>query len=37
MRTKISYKLNFEKAIEALVWLAQNKPGIDIYHIAKVL
>ena len=33
----IRYKLNFEKAIEAIVWLAKQNPGIDIYHISKAV
>ena len=33
----IRFKLSYAKAIEALVWLAKMKPGIDIYHVAKVL
>ena len=33
----IRFKISYAKAIEALVWLAKMKPGIDIYHIAKVL
>ncbi len=37
VRKKISYRINYEKAIEALTWLAAQKPKIDIYHVAKVL
>jgi uncharacterized phage-associated protein len=37
MKTQIAYRINYEKAVEALVWLADQKPGIDIYHVAKVL
>lgn len=33
----IRFKISYAKAIEALVWLAEMKPGIDIYHVAKVL
>lgn len=33
----IKYRINYEKAIETIVWLANKRPGIDIYHIAKVL
>lgn len=29
--------MNYEKAIEAIVWLANKSPNIDIYHIAKIL
>lgn len=34
---KVKYRFNWNKAVEAVVWLSANKPGIDIYHIAKVL
>ena len=34
---QIRFKISYDKAIEVLVWLAKMKPGIDIYHIAKVL
>jgi len=37
MAYDIKYRVNHRKAIEAIVWLATEKPGIDIYHIAKVL
>lgn len=37
MKNKILYQINYEKAIEAVVWLANKNPGIDIYHIAKIL
>jgi uncharacterized phage-associated protein len=37
MKPQISFHINYEKAIEALVWLADQRPGIDIYHVAKVL
>ena len=37
MEGRISFRINYEKAIEALVYLANQKPGIDIYHVAKVL
>jgi uncharacterized phage-associated protein len=37
MSERISFRINYEKAIEAIIWLANEKPGIDIYHIAKVL
>lgn len=29
--------MDYEKAIEAMVWLANKNPGIDIYHVAKIL
>jgi hypothetical protein len=37
MGPQIAYRINYEKAIEALIFLADKKPGIDIYHVAKVL
>jgi uncharacterized phage-associated protein len=37
MGNKMLYRTDFEKTIEAMVWLANNDPGIDIYHIAKIL
>lgn len=37
MNHGISYRINYKKAIEVIVWIAASKPGIDIYHIAKVL
>ena len=37
MGPRIAYRINYEKAIEALVFLAEQKPGIDIYHVAKIL
>ncbi len=33
----IKYHMSYRKAIEAIVWLGDKKPGIDIFHIAKVL
>lgn len=37
MSATIRYRLNWEKAIEAIVWLGRQLPGIDFFHIAKVL
>lgn len=37
MGKKKQYQMNYEKAIEAIVWLANKNPGIDIYHVAKIL
>lgn len=37
MAKKIRYRTNVPKAVETIVWLANKKPGIDIYHVAKVL
>ena len=37
MNSRIDYRINYEKAIETIVWLASEKPGIDIYHLGKVL
>lgn len=31
------YRMDYKKAIEAIVWLANKNPGIDIYHVAKIL
>ena len=37
MDAAIKFRMNWDKAIEAIVWLAHEKPGIDAFHIAKVL
>ena len=37
MRDPIRFKVSYDKVIETLIWLAKKKPGIDIYHVAKVL
>jgi uncharacterized phage-associated protein len=37
MNSRIRYRINYAKAIETIVWLANQKPGIDIYHVAKIL
>jgi len=37
MGKMISYRVNYEKAIETIVWLANQRPGIDIYHVAKII
>jgi len=37
MRLPVFFKISYDKATEAIVWLANKKPGIDIYHVAKVL
>lgn len=37
MVEKIFYRTNYTKAIEAIVWLANKNPDIDIYHVAKIL
>jgi hypothetical protein len=34
---RIAYRIDYDKAIETLVWLANQKSGIDIYHVAKIL
>jgi len=36
-KNPITYRINYQKAIETIIWIAQQKPGIDIYHIAKIL
>jgi hypothetical protein len=33
----IHFKTSYDKIIETIIFLASKKPGIDIYHIAKVL
>ena len=30
MTNKIQYRINYDKAIEAIVWLIDQKPGLDI-------
>ena len=37
MSSHVSFHISHDKAIEAIVWLAKNKPGIDIYHVSKIL
>ena len=37
MVNNIRYRINYTKAIETIVWLANEKPGIDIYHIGKCI
>jgi uncharacterized phage-associated protein len=37
MSPRPTFNINHDKALEVVVWLASNKPDIDIYHIAKVL
>ena len=37
MNSRIDFRINYEKAIETIVWLANENPGIDIYHMGKVL
>lgn len=37
MSNTIRYRINYNKAVETIVWLANQKPGIDIYHVAKVI
>ena len=36
MNSQIDFRINYEKAIETIVLLANEKPGIDIYHMGKV-
>ena len=31
------FRLNWDKALEAIVWLAHRQPNIDFFHISKVL
>ncbi len=37
MPRPIKFQLNWQKAIEAIVWLAREQPGIGAFHIAKIL
>ena len=37
MGTSIRWQFDYDKAIEIIVWLGTKKPGIDIYHVAKVV
>lgn len=37
MDDSIKFKRNNKKVVEALVYLAKARPGIDVFHIAKVL
>lgn len=34
---KVKYLLNWNKAVETIVWLAYHKAGLDVYHILKLL
>ena len=33
----MSFRISYSKAIEAILWMAGKQPGIDIYHVAKIL
>lgn len=33
----IRYNISHNKAIEAIVWLSNKQPGIDIYHVVKII
>jgi hypothetical protein len=35
MGQRINFRVNYKKAIESIVWLANKEKGIDIYHVAK--
>jgi len=37
MTRRIRFRFNYRKAIEALAWLAAKAPGIDFFHVGKVL
>ena len=37
MTTKIRFRVNEDKALESVVWLAAEKPDIDFFHISKIL
>ena len=36
MNNPIQFKITYDTTIEVIIWLANMKPGIDIYHVAKV-
>lgn len=36
MNNPIQFKISYDKTIEVIIWLANMKPGIDIYHVAKI-
>lgn len=33
----IQYRINYTKAIETILWLVNQKPDLDIYHIGKAI
>ncbi len=33
----ISFRANEDKTLEALVWIAEQRPGIDVFHVCKTL
>lgn len=37
MESRIAYRVNPEKALEAIVWVASEQKGIGFYHLVKVL
>lgn len=37
MSSRIRFQLNDEKALEAVVWLATESPGISFYYLSKIL
>lgn len=37
MKRPIRFKISYDKLIEIITWIAKMKPGIDIYHLVKVL
>jgi len=37
MAATVSFRVNQEKAVEALVYLASKRPGIDVFHVCKVI
>lgn len=37
MDNNIQFKISYDKATEVIIWLAKMKPGIDIYHVSKIL
>ena len=37
MGHRMRFRLNWEKAIETLVWVANERQGVDFFHIVKIL
>ena len=37
MSQEIQFRTNRKKAVEALVFLAENQPRIDVFHVCKVI
>lgn len=37
MSNETNFTVNVDKALETIVWLANQRPGLDIYHVAKII